>query len=50
MKIKPLLTGVAAVLFCVMLIFIFNKPVIPIAIGMLVGLVVFLSGYALGFC
>lgn len=48
MKIKPLLTGATLVLFSVVLIFIFNKPVIPIAIGMIIGLFIFVIGYIFG--
>lgn len=48
MKIKPLLSGATSVLLSVVLISIFNKPAIPIGIGMLIGLFIFAIGYIFG--
>ncbi len=47
---KPVVSGFLSVLFCMFLIFIFNKPAIPIAIGMGIGAFIFFIGYILGFC
>lgn len=47
MKVKGVFCGILAVIFCMVLIFMFNQPVIPIAIGMPIGVLVFVCGYAL---